>query len=108
MTYHVVITQRAERDMSAAVSWWAAERSVEQAKRWLAGLDQELQTLARSPERCPLAAENGQFPHQLRELHYGLSRRPTHRAIFTVADDLVLVLAVRHGAQDLLRPEDLI
>jgi hypothetical protein len=35
-----------------------------------------------------------------------LAGRPTHRAVFTVADDLVLVLAVRHGAQDWLQPED--
>ena len=35
------------------------------------------------------------------------TRRPTHRIIFTVADDVVLVLAVRHVAQDELQPDDL-
>jgi hypothetical protein len=37
-------------------------------------------------------------------MHYGVGSRPTHRAVFTIADDFVLVLAVRHGAQDQLRP----
>jgi hypothetical protein len=58
--------------------------------------------------RCPLAAEDGQFPLELRELRYGAGRRPTHRAIFSIKDDLVLVLAVRHLAQDRVQPHDLV
>ena len=107
MIFRVIITRRAERDMQGAASWWAIERSADQAKRWLSGLEKKLQSLAKSPGRCPLSAENGQFPFELRELHYGLSKRPTHRAVFPIADDLVLVLAVRHGNQDWLRPEDI-
>jgi plasmid stabilization system protein ParE len=108
MIFRVIITRRAERDMQAAARWWAIERSAEQAKRWLAGLETKLQSLTESPERCALSPENGRFSFELRELHYGLSNRATHRAVFTIADELVLVLAVRHAAQDFLQPDDLI
>jgi hypothetical protein len=48
------------------------------------------------PNRFPLAAEHEQFPYELRELHYGVRGRITHRAVFTVAEELVLALSVRH------------
>ena len=39
-------------------------------------------------------------------LVYGVGRRPTHRAVFTVRSDLVLVLRVRHLAQKEISPDD--
>ncbi len=107
MTYLVVITQRAERDIQDAARWWATERSLEQADRWLVRVDEQLRSLSRTPMRCSFAPENGRLPFELRELHCGIGRRPTHRAVFTIADELVLVLAVRHRARDRLKPEDL-
>jgi plasmid stabilization system protein ParE len=41
MVYRVIITRRAERDMQGAASWWATERSADQAKRWLAGIEKK-------------------------------------------------------------------
>jgi plasmid stabilization system protein ParE len=107
MMHRVIISIRAEREIQESALWWATNRSAEQASRWLHGLDQKLQSLAEAPTRWPLAAENGQFAYELRELHFGIGRHPTHRAVFTIAEDLVLVLTVRHTAQDELRPEDL-
>ena len=107
MTHRVIITRRAEREMQDAARWWAANRSAEQASRWLAGLDKELQALAVAPMRCPRAAEHEQFAFEIRELHYGLGRYITHRAVFIVRDDQVFVLTIRHAAQDKLQPEDL-
>jgi plasmid stabilization system protein ParE len=94
--------------MQDAAQWWAVERSVDEANFWLGGLYERLQSLATAPRRCPLAAENEQFPFELRELYYGTGSRPTHRAIFIVAADLVLVLAVRHTGQDQLRIDNVI
>jgi plasmid stabilization system protein ParE len=107
MTYRVIITGRAEREMQDAARWWAANRSAEQASRWLAGLEKELQTLTDAPVRCPRASEHELFSFEIRELHYGLGRRVTHRAVFTVRDEQVFVLTIRHAAQDKLQPEDL-
>ena len=52
----------------------------EQAARWYAGFSDALASLRENPERCPLAPENGRFPYEIHELHYGLGSRPTHRA----------------------------
>jgi plasmid stabilization system protein ParE len=34
MTYRVIVTRRAERDVHDAAEWWATNRSPEQANRW--------------------------------------------------------------------------
>ena len=107
MSFRVLITRRAESEMLDAARWWATERSIDEAKQWLAELEKKVQSLAELPKRCPLAPENGQFPFELRELHYGLTSRATHRPVFTIMDDLVLVLTIRHGARDQLDPEDI-
>lgn len=36
MTYTVVISERAAVDIEEAATWWAHERSIEQASRWYA------------------------------------------------------------------------
>jgi plasmid stabilization system protein ParE len=79
----------------------------QQAARWYAGFSDAIAALAQNPERCPLAPENGCFPYEIRELHYGLGSRPTHRAVFTVRPDMVLVLTIRHAAQADLTEADL-
>jgi plasmid stabilization system protein ParE len=76
-------------------------------KRWYAGFSDAIRSLTENPERCPLAPENGRFPYEIRELHYGLGSRPTHRAVFTIRPDMVLVLTIRHAAQAELTEEDL-
>jgi len=44
---------------------------------------------------------------ELRELHFGVGSRATHRVIYVVDDDAVRVLAVRHAAQEDAEPEEL-
>jgi plasmid stabilization system protein ParE len=107
MAHTLVISSRAQQDMQEAARWWADNRSAVQANRWLAELDRQLQAIGQSPERNSPSPEDGQVPYPLREIHFGLGRRPTHRAVFTVVGDLVIVLAVRHLAQDSLKPGDL-
>lgn len=107
MSYVVVVTEQAAHEMEEAAAWWARERSVEQAERWYAGIRQAISTLNQRPERYPTAPENSDFSYELRELHYGLGARPTHRVVFTIVKQTVIVLAVRHGAQDQLHPDDL-
>lgn len=66
-----------------------------------------LRSLEEQPLRCPLARENESFPYELRELHYGVGSRPTHRALLTVRPDAVVVLSIRHVAQKDVVPDDL-
>ncbi len=99
MTYPIVYTLRASAEVVAAAEWWATYRSTRQATRWYDGFSAAIDSLAENPERCPLARENGLFPYEIRELHYGLGPRPTHRAVFTIRPDAVVILTIRHAAQ---------
>ena len=99
MNLPVVIQPRAKDDLRDAAAWWAANRSAEQAARWYNGFLEALASLGEDPARHPLARENERFPYDLRALHYGLGRRATHRAVFTIRPEGVVVLAVRHAAQ---------
>jgi plasmid stabilization system protein ParE len=107
MMRSVILTARAERELEESARWWANHRSAEQAARWLAGFQRLLATLSARASGCVLAAESSDFRYELREIHYGAGPRPTHRAVFTIVESLVIVLTVRHAAQDQLKPEDL-
>ena len=107
MTLRVILTARAKDALHDSAQWWAEHRSLEQAVRWYDGFLDALDSLREQPNRCPLAREHRRFPYEIRELHYGLGSRPTHRAIFTIRPDAVLVLTVRHAAQGDIEPGDL-
>jgi len=106
MTYEVVLTDKAQEELDAAHDWWARHRSAEQAARWYNTFADALLALAENPNRCPLSAEVPSFPCEIRDLYFGLGSRPTHRAVFTVRDRLILVLAIRHLAQGTMTTED--
>lgn len=106
MTYKVAVTDRAFDELDSACQWWAEHRSAEQALRWYNRFIKAIRGLANNPERHPLAPENHAFPYELRQFVYGVGRRPTHRAVFTVRPDLVLVLRIRHLAQQEISPDD--
>jgi plasmid stabilization system protein ParE len=107
MTYKVLLTRRAEVELNDAADWWAEHRSIKQATRWYSKFSDAIAALAENPRRCPLAAENGRFRYEIRELCFGLGSRPTHRAVFTIEADTVVVLAIRHVAQSKLTEHDL-
>jgi plasmid stabilization system protein ParE len=106
MTHVVVLTDRAHAEMEAAYLWWAEHRSRSQADRWYNAFADAIESLASNPDRCRLARENDCFPCEIRDLNFGIGRRRTHRAVFTIRRDMVLVLAVRHLAQRELSPDD--
>jgi plasmid stabilization system protein ParE len=106
MTYRIIIEPTAEREIRSAVRWKPENASPTVAARWSNGLIQKTETLRRHPTRCPLAAENDKFDEEIRELLYGRGgkRSHRHRIIFTIRDDTVHVLYVRHTARDELEP----
>ena len=107
MTLPVIIQPQAEADLHRNVQWWAEHHDVEQAFRWYDGIHAAIATLAENPDRFVLARENAKSDQELRELHFGLGSRPTHRVIYVVDEDAVRVLAVRHGAQEDSQAADL-
>jgi plasmid stabilization system protein ParE len=107
MTFQVVISTQAAAELRAVAEWWAEHRDAEQAARWFLEFDAQLRGLGVNPYRYAVADENAGFPYELRALHFGVSSRPTHRALFTVVEpDVVVVLTIRHVAQDRVTPED--
>ncbi len=103
--YEVKLTSRGERDFQNACQWYA-ERSTVAANNWYDGTQLALDSLKGNPERCPLADENLRFPIELRQLTFGSGRKLTHRIIFAIRPDAVVVYAIRHTAQDEWRPEN--
>jgi plasmid stabilization system protein ParE len=106
MSLRVVITEQAEREMQSAFNWWAEHRSKRQADRWYAGLAKAIADLSENPEKHGQCRERDRFAYEIRDLLFGLGRRPTHRAVFTIRGEEVVVLTVRHVAQKDLSPDD--
>jgi len=93
VTHRVRMAKRAETDVEAIYRWIAEhEASPLNAKRWLDGLEDAIASLQESPLRCPRAPETAFFRHEIRQLLYH-----SHRILFVVDDDEVVVLHVRHG-----------
>jgi plasmid stabilization system protein ParE len=105
--YRVVITGPAARDIQAAHDWWAEHRSAEQAARWYTGIHAAINSLKRMPGRCSFAPEQDLLEQGIRQLHFGVGRRPTHRVVFAIDGNDVVVFRVRHSSQDELAGEDL-
>jgi len=107
MKYAVFVTDQAESDLDRNAIWWADRYSVEQAISWLAEVWKQIESLEQMPERFSVAPENEAFEYEIRQMLVGLGSRPGYRAIYTITDDRVIVLAVRRGAEDELIAEDL-
>lgn len=103
----VVISDRAEAEINAAHAWWAENRSAAQADRWYDGILSAICRLELDGARRPLAHENDRFPFEVRQLNFGLGRRPSHRVLFTIRPDCVYVLAVVHVSQDAIGLDDI-
>ena len=107
MKLRVVISRRAEDDVQQAHDWWAEHRSAEQASRWYEGLMRAMNQLAAKPLECPRAIESSGVAIEVREMLFGVGRKPSHRVLFTIRPDSILVLCVRHVSQDAVSPDEL-
>ena len=99
MTFRVVFTPAANDDLRN-VYRYLRDRSPDAARRWVKGARQAVRSLARSPERCPLAPESRAFGEPIRQLLYGQGNRGTYRILFAILSGTVFVLHVRHGSME--------
>ncbi len=106
MKYVVKILPRAEADIEGNAQWWADHHSVDQAVKWFFAVRSQILSLDEFPESHPLSYENDEFPYEIREKLVGLGRRPSYRAVFTIRDGTVYVVALLAAEQDRLRPDD--
>jgi plasmid stabilization system protein ParE len=106
MVLQVLLGDQAHADIAECFRWWAIHRSTEQADRWHDVCERAIDSLALKATTCARASENDSFPFELRQLNFGVGRRPTHRVLFTIRPDSVLVLRVQHFAQKTLTIDD--
>ena len=105
MVYRVVNTAEAKADLLEAAAYiWRDSPSA--ARRWLKQIRARIATLASNPERCAFAREAESLDRPIRELLYGSGNRGTYRIIFTITDEFVVVIRVRHGSMLPLEPEE--
>lgn len=108
MKFKIHLQPRARIQLYNAALWWAENRSAEQAARWLEGFQAALRILSHNPDRWPFAPENGHVPFEVREMTYGVGHRKTHRAVFEIRGEAVVVHAIRHLSQDSLTDVDFV
>src|ERR1700691_4819458 len=96
MTFRVETTAAAEQDADAVLDWLQSQHAGDIGMRWFLALEEAIASLGEFPERCPLAPESAVFPFEVRHLLYG--RTPhVYRILFTIEDQTVYVLHIRHG-----------
>jgi plasmid stabilization system protein ParE len=102
VTYRVIILPPALDDMELAHRRIKRESPM-RADTWVNGAERACQTLSEMPRRCPLAPENDSLDYETRQLLYG-----AYRILFTIEDDTVLILHVRHGARRSMTPDEMV
>ena len=100
MSYQVEISEKAQTEARSA-ALWMAQFSEEKATIWYFELSEAIQSLENMPFRCPLAPETISFGLEIRHLIFG-----KYRILFTVEDETVFILNIRHAAQKTLSPDD--
>ncbi|GER08860.1 plasmid stabilization protein [Iodidimonas muriae] len=93
MSRRVAITPTAEADLDDILHFIAVDNPAA-ARRFVTTLRARMKTLARMPERCPRAPEDGLDGLEIRHLITS-----GYRILFTVDADLIVILQVRHGAR---------
>ena len=101
----LIITDAAKRDIQAAYDWWKKRRSANQAERWYLSINAAFKTLVVFPDSCPFVS--GLEERGVREKLFGVGRKSTHRILFALESDSVMILRIRHTSQAELALEDL-
>ncbi|MBC1238399.1 type II toxin-antitoxin system RelE/ParE family toxin [Nostoc sp. 2RC] len=95
--YQIIIQPVAQKAIEEAY-FWLSNNSSSKARQWLEGLYKAILSLEKMPSRCSLAFENDFFEQEIRQLLYGKGRN-AYRILFTIVNDNVEILFVRHAAQ---------
>jgi plasmid stabilization system protein ParE len=91
--FRVDITKAAEADV-AEIWEYIAQDKPDAATAFVLRLEEQIGTLERFPERCPLAPENELLGTAYRHLVHG-----NYRTLFKIVGSRVIILRVLHGAR---------
>jgi plasmid stabilization system protein ParE len=106
MTYRVIIQPSAFADLEETLDYLAKHYSSDSSEAWYEGCLAAIESLAEHPRRCPVAKEAGKIGVEIRQCLFR-RHRSVYRILFTIRDDAVRVLYVRHSARDDMTPRDL-
>ncbi len=105
--YEVSFTPRAVADFDETLDWYRTQSSGA-ANKWIAAVETMLDTLEQAPGQFPKAREDGATVGvSLREYSFGAGRRRTHRAVFAIRPNTVVVYAIHHLSRRDINVEDL-
>jgi plasmid stabilization system protein ParE len=104
--YRLEVTRRAEADADAIFDW-IAQRSQEGAAKWHFAMLSALHSLTETPFSHSIAPEDELLAREIRQAVFKTRRGHPYRALFTVSEDTVHVLAIRGAGQDIATPDDL-
>ena len=109
MSLRIRLTRQAINDIDSNKVWWEQNRSEDQANEWEAMVFQQIETLADQASICPPSRENGRkgINYPLQDKRLGVRTKYTHRAVFTIQEDTVFILAVRSTRQRDLDAKDM-
>lgn len=100
MEFQVKLTRNAKLEIESAYLW-LKNLNPNYADQWFRDLMNTIATLQDKPKRFALARENDDFPEEIRQIVYGKSINK-YRIIFTIREDIVYILYLRHSAQSLI------
>ncbi len=99
--YRVIITPKAADDLRQEYAW-LRERNPRAANDWLTGMRKLILGLAVMPGSHAIAPESAEFDIEIRRALYGRATR--WRVYFTIMNETVHVLHVRHGRRSDWQP----
>lgn len=99
--YRIRVSGTAQRDIRRILHHLESEFPASSAaEQWLDQLERRLETLREFPHRCPRAPEDEAFPQMIRQLLVD-----PYRVLFTVYQEQVWILHIRHQRRRGLDPE---
>ena len=107
MSFRVEFETEARRDIEKESRYLRREVGARAENRWRSQVDRFLIQLETDPHRYARAEEADDLQRDLRELIIGKKRGTTHRVLFTIRGNLVVVHRIRQAAQDRLNDDDL-
>ena len=78
----------------------------ETAERWFDGFVAALETLATNAAMYALAPESEMCSVEIRQMIYRTRNRRANRALYTIRESAVYILAIRRPGQDLLTADE--
>lgn len=101
MQYRVELSARAEADVKEAYAYIRAHGPAN-PNQWKAGLEEKFASLESMPQRFGLAPESSFAKVDIHQSFY-----TNFRILFTVREQCVYIVTVRHGSRQFLRPADI-